>query len=97
MYFMYVDESGDPGMGNSPTQFFALSGLVLHELTWRTTLDRLVAFRRRMLEKFGLKLREEIHSAHFITKPGQLSRIKRNDRLSILRHFALDASTRRCA
>jgi hypothetical protein len=88
MYLMYVDESGDPGMGGSPTDYFALSGLVVHETQWRPLLDHLVAFRRRMNGAFGLKLREEIHSAHFINKPGTLKRIKRNDRLTILRHFA---------
>lgn len=31
MYFMYVDESGDPGMLVSPTRYFVLSGLVVHE------------------------------------------------------------------
>ncbi len=40
MYIIYVDESGDPGLSpnltlssSSPTPFFVLSGLVLHELT----------------------------------------------------------------
>lgn len=48
----------------------------------------MVAFRRRMRDAFGLLLREEIHSAHLINKPGALARIKRNDRLSIIRYFA---------
>ena len=85
---MYVDESGDPGLAHSPSSYFALSGLVIHELSWLATLDTLIDFRRRMRAKFGLKLREEIHAAHFVNKPGDLRRIQRNDRLSILRHFA---------
>jgi|GEM_PF-2228984 len=48
----------------------------------------MVAFRRRMQGAFGLRLREEIHAAPMINKPGRLARIKRNDRLSILRFFA---------
>jgi hypothetical protein len=40
-----------------------------------------------MRDKFGLKIREEIHSSPFINKPGELVRIARNDRLAILRHF----------
>lgn len=88
MYLMYVDESGDPGLTRSPSRYFVLSGLVIHELTWLATLDALIDFRRRMRGAFGLKLREEIHAAHFINKPGELKRIKRNDRLTILRHFA---------
>ena len=88
MYLMYVDESGDSGMLCSPTRYFALSGLVIHQLSWRQTLDRLVAFRQRMRSAFGLKLREEIHAARFINNPGEVVRIARHDRLTILRHFA---------
>jgi len=88
MYLMYVDESGDPGLAGSPTEIFVLCGLVVHELRWRRTLEALVAFRRRMRDAFGLKLREEVDCAHFISSPGTLKRIKRNDRLAILRHYA---------
>ncbi len=88
MYMMYVDESGDTGLGNSPTRYFVLSGVIIHELQWRIVLDRIVDFRRRMKNKFTLKLREEIHAAHMLNSPGELVRIPRNDRLTILRHFA---------
>lgn len=87
MYLMYVDESGDPGLINSPTPIFALTGLVVHELRWRDALSEVVEFRRKMRDKFALKMREEVHSSPFINKPGELVRIPRNDRLAILRHF----------
>jgi len=87
MYLMYVDESGDKGLVNSPTRYFILTGIVLHELRWREALERFIAFRQRMKAAFGLKLREEIHAAHMISRPGELVRIKRNDRLAIIRHF----------
>ncbi|MCH8967746.1 MAG: DUF3800 domain-containing protein [Planctomycetes bacterium] len=88
MYLMYVDESGDVGMENSPTRYFALTGLVVHELRWREYLNQLIDFRRRMHEHFGLRLREELHSSQLITRPGALTRIKRHDRLTIIRFFA---------
>jgi len=88
MYLMYVDESGDSGLINSPTRYFVLSGLVVHELRWQSCLESLVCFRNAMREKFGLKLREEIHAAALINSPGELVRIKRNDRLSIIRIYA---------
>lgn len=93
MYIMYVDESGDIGMTNSPTRYFVLSGVVLHELRWRDYLDQLVIFRKRMLKKFGLYLREEIHASRFITHPGAVSRINKNDRLTIIRNFADELAT----
>ena len=51
---MYVDESGASGMVGSPTRYFVLSGIVIHELRWTEYLNRLINFRRRMKSKFGL-------------------------------------------
>ena len=39
MYFLYADESGDVGLNNSPTNYFCLSGFVVHELRWHETLE----------------------------------------------------------
>ena len=88
MYIMYVDESGNCGMVNSPSRYFVLTGLVVHEVRWMESLERLIAFRRRMKAAFGLKLREEIHTAQLISRPGSLARIKKSDRLTIIRSFA---------
>lgn len=85
MYFMYVDESGDTGISKSPTRYFILSAMVIHESNWSNLLADLVVFRRHLRTTKGLKLREEIHAVQFINSPGQLSRIKRNDRLDILK------------
>ena len=82
---MYVDESGDIGTQNSPTNYFILSALIFHELRWNSILDDLVAFRRHLRQTKGLKLREEIHATHFINRPGELKRLKRNDRIDILK------------
>lgn len=89
MYFCYVDESGDCGLTNSPTRYFVLSGLVVHELRWSQSLDQLIEFRRELKNRYGLRLRQEIHASGFITRPGnELIMIKRNDRLAIIRMFA---------
>jgi len=85
MYLLYVDESGDVGIQNSPTKYFVLSAIIVHESTWRKTLDQLVVFRKQLRETKGLKLREEIHCTELINKPKELVRIKRNDRLDIIK------------
>ena len=82
---MYVDESGDTGLLNSPTRYFILTGIVFHELRWTNILTDLVSFRRLMRDTKGLKLREEIHANDFINKPGDLMRIPRNERVDILK------------
>lgn len=88
MYLMYVDESGDCGIEGSPSRYFVLTGLVVHELRWQDTLDALVEFRQQLKAKYGLRLREELHAAQLITRPGDLIRIGRHDRLAIIRGFA---------
>ena len=85
MYFLYVDESGDVGRQAGSTNFFALSGMVFHELVWHQTLDAIIQFRKHLRQAYGFKLREEIHCKAMIHKPGSLARINKSIRLRILR------------
>lgn len=85
MYFLYADESGDVGLVNSPTRYFCLSGFVVHELRWHETLESIIDFRKYLKTKYGLKLREEIHAAHFLHRPRDLQRIPKSMRLRLLR------------
>jgi hypothetical protein len=85
MFLLYVDESGDIGLDNSPSRFFALSGLVVHELNWKATLQGIIGFRKTLRECFGLKLREEIHASHFLHKPHRVRHIQKHNRLRLLR------------
>lgn len=85
MYLMYVDESGDSGLNQSPVNYFVLSGLIIHELRWKILLDELIDFRRYLKTSKGLKLRDEIHASNMINKPGELIKIKRNDRVDIMK------------
>lgn len=85
---MYVDESGDCGLNNSPTQYFILTGLVLHETSWASCFKQIYSFRKDLRNTYGLKIREEIHAHAFIKRPGALSRISLNNRLVIIRSYA---------
>lgn len=84
MYLMYVDESGDTGLVGSPTRFFALSGLVVHESRWREFLQKLIAFRKTLRSVHGLPLRGEIHASEFIRS--KVFNLDRHVRLAILRN-----------
>lgn len=87
MYLMYVDESGDTGLVNSPTRYFALSGIVVHESSWRVFVDQLIGFKKKMNHMYGLPLRAEIHSSEYINS--KVYGLERYQRLAILRN-ALD-------
>jgi hypothetical protein len=94
MYLMYADESGDCGMPSdgSPSNLFCLSGLVVHELRWRDTVEELLHFRHWLKKKYMVYLDAEIHAAYMISKPGKLDqsirKLKKHQRLAIIRHFA---------
>jgi Protein of unknown function (DUF3800) len=84
MYLMYVDESGDTGLVGSPSRYFTLSGIVVHEKSWRTFIDRLIAFRKTLKSVYGLGVRTEIHASEYIRKP--IDGLSKYDRLAILRN-----------
>ncbi len=86
MYLMYVDESGDIGLGQSPTTHFALSGLVIHESRWRDFTAQMAAFRKTLRAVYGLPIRTEIHASAYIKKP-PIPGMAPHIRLSILRNL----------
>lgn len=92
MYLMYVDESGDSGMAGSPSRYFCLSGVVVHELRWRDTMTELLSFRHWIKSRYKVYLDDELHAADMISKPSRVARsleeLKKYQRLAIIRHFA---------
>lgn len=81
---MYVDDTGDPGLINSPTRYFGLASITVHETRWREFVNSLSAFRRTLKEVHGLPLRAEIHASEYIRHPPVDGMVK-HVRLAILR------------
>lgn len=72
MYFAYFDESGDTGMGHSPTQTFSLSGLLLHDSNWLSALDQMIAFRRYLRDNFRISTRAELKATWLVHNKGDI-------------------------
>lgn len=85
MYLMYVDESGDPGNNTAQSEYFCLSGIVVHESQWRNFYEVNRRFRRKMKDVYGLPVRSELHAVKFL-RHSQFE-IEKHNRLSILRNF----------
>ncbi len=73
MHFMYVDESGDPGLvlpgmpiGRQPSRHYIVSGFVIAADEWREYLQQMVDIRRQMKAKYGLNVRAELHGSSII-------------------------------
>lgn len=83
---MYVDESGDPGTAGSPTKYFILSAVVIHEASWKNVLDDFLKLKRHFKERYGLMIKEEIHASEYLQKRVKFKNpISRNLRLDILK------------
>jgi hypothetical protein len=90
MFLLYVDESGDPGLTNSPTRYFGLSGLMIHETHWHEFVRETLRFRRLLRQRYGIRVRHEIHTSDFIrstyrTPDGTC--LCANDRILVLRDY----------
>jgi len=83
MYFMYVDESGDPGPYDltkpealRSTRHYIASGFVIPAEEWRNYLTYFLNVRRYLKRKYGLPVRAELHGAEMI-RPKSNNAIKR--------------------
>jgi hypothetical protein len=84
MYLMYVDESGDTGRKNGSSQYFCLSGLVVHESDWRNLINALLSHRKVLRANYGLPVRAEIHASEYMQRA--VFGLDKHVRLAILRN-----------
>ena len=87
VHFIYLDESGDPGLKNSPTKHYILAGLSVHHDDWHEIDKRLRAFRKWAEEVHGLNLAHEIHAAEFLGAANMHCGLRREQRLIIVRRL----------
>jgi hypothetical protein len=92
MYLAYFDESGDsghPALVATPTRFFILSAVILHQDAWLPVLDRLIALRRDLRDRFRIPPRPEIKSQHIRSGRGVFRSLAMEevDRLTLYREL----------
>lgn len=91
-YFMYVDESGDPGLLNpnlpphqQPSVHYILSGLIIPITEWRNYLTAIVEIRRQIRQTYGIPVRSEMKGAALINPRGNphLRHLTRRQRVAV--------------
>ena len=87
MHFIYLDESGDPGLTNSPTKYYILAGLSVHHADWHRVDERLRTFRQWAKDIDGLDPAHEIHAAEFLGAANMHCGLRREQRLLIIRRL----------
>lgn len=91
MYLLYVDESGDPGLGEFSSLHYSLSGLVVKAEQWQIYLERLKGFREYLKSEYGLNKRTELHASELVRvgKTKALKLIPKSRRIEIMRICSL--------
>lgn len=89
---MYVDESGDPGHSVYGSDHFILSGLIIHQSDWETSLNNLKDFRKLMSHNYGFNQRLEIHASEMIriNKDKKYQKIHKSKRISVLKDYCTE-------
>lgn len=85
MHLIYLDESGDPGQRNSPTQHYVLAGFSLPASEWHQVNERFTLFREWASQHHGLDRAREIHAAEFLGAANMHCGLARSTRLLIMR------------
>lgn len=73
MYFLYIDESGDPGIeigeagqARKGSSHYIVSGIIIPITEWRTYLNTFVNIRRAIKQQYEIPIRLEVKGSEFI-------------------------------
>jgi hypothetical protein len=86
MKIAYIDESGDDGYPAFSSEYFVLSSLYLDHLNWQSTYSRLYSFRNQIKNSYGIPIKTEMHTRHFLLNknPYNAYSISDQDRVKII-------------
>lgn len=76
VYLAYTDESGDSGFERSPSRFFVVACLLIHQDHWRGALDDMIEFRRALRDAYGIPTRSELKAEYFVKGRGPFRGLK---------------------
>lgn len=87
MHFIYMDESGDLGLINSPTSHYILAGFSIHHGDWLASSNLLLSFREEVQTRYGYPADKELHAAELLGGAKSLCGVGRHERLLIARQL----------
>lgn len=69
-YLVYFDETGDDGANTCSSTQFVLTSVYLKVDSWQDSFNAVREFRKELKEKYGLHVKEEIHTKHLVRDKG---------------------------
>jgi predicted P-loop ATPase/GTPase len=89
MHIVYYDESGDDGYPKYSSDFFVLSAIYMHYLSWHNNFEQTKQFRREIRDQYRIPIKWEIHTKYLLLnkKPYRKLGLSTKDRLRIMDAF----------
>lgn len=69
-YLVYFDETGDDGANTLSSKQFILTSIYISADEWQNTYNKIGEFRKSLKSKYGLHIKEEIHTKHLVRDKG---------------------------
>lgn len=64
---VYFDETGDDGLIKTSSDTFILTSIYLLADDWQINFDKMKNLRKKLKEKYGFHIKEEMHTKHFLS------------------------------
>lgn len=69
-YLVYFDETGDDGANTYSSNQFVLTGIYMNVDDWNTNYEMIRKCRKRLKDKYGFHMSQEIHTKHLVRDKG---------------------------
>lgn len=88
---VYFDETGDDGLIKTSSETFILTSIYMTSENWQKNYNKMKFFRRKLKEKYGFYVKEEMHTKHFLADkdPYRKYNWSKETKLEILKAFTL--------
>lgn len=69
MELLYLDESGDNGLAEGSSKYYILAGISFDDYNWKENFWKIIDFRKRITQKYGIMF-EELKGSELFTHRG---------------------------
>lgn len=93
-YIAYFDETGDDGNNTISSDTFLLTSMYMPTNSWQKNYDIITDLRKKLKQKYGFHIKEEMHTKHFLCDKDPYRRYNwsKEEKQEILKEYTLAIS-----
>lgn len=93
-YIAYFDETGDDGNNTNSSATFLLTSMYMPTNSWQKNYDIITDLRKKLKQKYGFHIKEEMHTKHFLCDKDPYRRYNwsKDEKKEILKEYTLAIS-----